>query len=73
MTPEEKSAKLINTFMELTPAEEEFEFPYAIQCAAICVNEIIEVLGDAGVYSFADQKVEQYWQNVLTSINNTKQ
>lgn len=52
MTPIEAKAKyLIDKHMEFTPAEEEYEFPYAKASALITCNEIIETLN-----KFAD-----YW------------
>jgi hypothetical protein len=41
MTPIEKAEELVNKFIQYTPAEEEFEFIYAVQCALIAVDEII--------------------------------
>lgn len=44
----------------------------ARECAIICVDEIIEVLGSAGVYSFADKKVTNFWDNVKKEIEKLK-
>ena len=62
MTPKEKSIELVNKFLRYVPAEEEYEFPYAKQCALIAVDEIIEV-----VYW---QSVKDYWREVKQEIEN---
>ena len=38
------------------------------RCALIAVEEIIDVLGGAGVFSFADPSVTQYWEQVKQEI-----
>lgn len=40
----------------------------AKQCALIAVEEILDILGGAGVYSFADEKVSEYWEQVKKEI-----
>ena len=42
----------------------------AKQCATIAVDEILDVLGNVGVYSFADPKVTAYWEDVKAEIEN---
>ena len=41
----------------------------AKECAIIAVDEILDVLGGAGVYSFADSKVTDFWEEVKQQIN----
>lgn len=53
MTPKEKSIELVNKFLRYVPAEEEYEYPYAKQCALIAVDTIlntIEVPSDIYIY-----------------------
>ncbi len=47
MTPREKALDLINKFTRFTPADDEFELPYAKQCALIAVDEMMEVYASA--------------------------
>jgi hypothetical protein len=44
MTPKEKAAELINKFYQYTPADEELEYDYTIQCALIAVDEVLNQL-----------------------------
>jgi hypothetical protein len=37
----QKANELVGKFMQYTPAEEQYEFPFAKECAIICVDEII--------------------------------
>lgn len=78
MTPKEKAQSLVDKYMPLVtrwdcyndvPLEREDKLPDAKQCAIIAVNEILEVLGGAGVYSFADLKITTYYEEVLQEIN----
>lgn len=53
MTPKEKAKELVDKFVQYTPAEEEYEYPYAKQCALIAVDTIlntIEVPSDIYIY-----------------------
>lgn len=43
-------------------------FKSAKECALLAVDEILDVLGDVGVYSFADPNVAIYWEEVKTEI-----
>jgi hypothetical protein len=44
MAPKEKAEELVDKFLQYTPADSEFEYPYAKQCALIAVDEIIIAL-----------------------------
>lgn len=81
MLPEEKANELISKFKkyvyaDLISVDVEGDWntatfdttPNAKQCALIICNEIIDVLGGEGVYSFADDKVSEYWEQVKKSI-----
>ena len=35
---------LIDEFIEFTPAEEEFEFDYAVKCSLLCVDYVLNTL-----------------------------
>lgn len=41
----------------------------AKNCALIAVEEILYLLGDTGVYGFADPKVFDFWDDVKNEIN----
>ncbi len=72
MNPREKAVEIVGKYYE--------EIKYAIDqreniisnnakaCAILHCQGIIEVLGDVGVYSFADPKVSEYWEQVLNEI-----
>lgn len=63
MTPKEKAKELVDKFVQYTPAEEKYEYPYAKQCALIAVDEIlntIEVPSDEYIY----------WKEVKQEIEN---
>jgi len=47
-------------------------FVLAKYSAKIAVNEILDVLGGGGVYSFADIKVSEYWEKVKDEIDNVQ-
>ena len=79
MTPKEKAEELVNKYLQYTPSEEEFEYPYAIKCALIAVNEILKVAPidkyenidslytpeEIGLHLF-----EEYWKEVKQEIEN---
>ena len=44
MAPKEKAEELVDKFLQYTPADSEFEYPYAKQWALIAVDEIIIAL-----------------------------
>ena len=50
MTPKEKAEELVDKFVQYTPADSEFEYPYAKQCALIAVNEILSSGVDVDYY-----------------------
>ena len=62
MTPKEKAEELVDKFLQYTPADSEFEYPYAIQCALIAVEQILEII-------FSDYDW-QYWNEVKQEIEN---
>ncbi len=40
------------------------------KCALIAVEEVLDLLGGAGVFSFADYTVSAYWELVKVEIEN---
>jgi len=48
--------------------EQPLMFEQAKIFAIMLVNEILEVLGSAGVYNYADSAVSDYWENVKSEI-----
>jgi len=50
MTPKEKAEELVDKFVQYTPADSEFEYPYAKQCALIAVDEILSSGVDVDYY-----------------------
>lgn len=83
MTPKEKSLQLFVKFMELTPAEEEYELPYAKKCAIACCQEVIEQaeitdkMYKSTVWYMMDKEegdpdkhlAVPYWKQVIEAIN----
>jgi hypothetical protein len=73
MTPKEKAEELVDKFVKYTPADSEFEYPYAKQCALIAVNQLVDE-----IISFDSQMSEaklfdkdlKYWLEVLKEIMN---
>jgi hypothetical protein len=63
MSPKEKAEEFIEKFVRYTPAEEEFEYPYAKQCALIAVDEILKALTNYDMDINCD-----YWQKVKQEI-----
>ena len=41
MKAKDEAEELVNKFLQYTPAEEEYEYPYAKQCALIAVDKIL--------------------------------
>jgi hypothetical protein len=72
MSPKEKAEEFIEKFVRYTPAEEEFEYPYAKQCALIAVDEVMEFMKMDDEYtetvSNANSKWVHYWQEVKQEI-----
>jgi hypothetical protein len=60
MTPKEKAEELVDKFLQYTPADSEFEYPYAKQCALIAVEQILEII-------FSDYDW-QYWDEVKQEL-----
>ena len=70
MTPKEKTIKLIDKFIQYTPAEEAFELLYAKQCALILVDEVLKEL-DAetwGLEMYEAFDRQRYWQEVKKEL-----
>jgi hypothetical protein len=70
MTAKEKAIELVGKMKLATD-----EFGYINinkerhkQCALIAVDEILEVLGEEGVYLYADSKFEIYYKEVKQEI-----
>ena len=79
MSPKEKAEEFIEKFVRYTPAEEEFEYPYAKQCALIAVDEILNsfnnVFDDFVVESSKTggyRNMKNYWREVEREIRNMK-
>jgi len=72
MSPKEKAEDLIEKFVRYTPAEEEFEYPYAKQCALIAVDELIENHNKMKDFLFSEIGYlitsPDYWQEVKQEI-----
>jgi hypothetical protein len=73
MNTEDKAKELFEIFLNkglglqgIAPSLQSIN--QAKQCALIAVDEIINVLGSAGVYGFADDKVAEYWEEVKEKI-----
>lgn len=72
MSPKEKAEDLIEKFVQYTPAEEEFEYLYAKQCALIAVDEVMEFMKMDDEYTEtlynANSKWVHYWSEVKREI-----
>jgi hypothetical protein len=72
MSPKEKAEEFIEKFVRYTPAEEEFEYPYAKQCALIAVDELIENHNKMKDFLFSEIGYlitsPDYWQEVKQEI-----
>ena len=73
MTPKEKAEELVSKFMEFTPAEERYEYPYAVKCALIAVDEIIADYRSYRIkhWTTLEQALEmsEYWNEVKKEID----
>lgn len=68
MTPQEKAIELVERFMLWKFQKCELSKKQAKQCAAIAVDELIEVACD---YSDYDETVtKEYWEKVKIEIQN---
>jgi hypothetical protein len=65
MTPKEKAEELVDKFIQYTPADSEFEYPYAKQCALIAVGEIKRCI-DWHIYPL--DKQWRYWEEVKQEL-----
>lgn len=68
MTASQKAKELIISFDEYASGDYSGNDKYAKECALICCNEILDVLGGEGVYSFADPKIAIFFEEVKTEI-----
>ena len=59
MTPKEKSIELVNKFLQIYDGR----VPQAKQCTLICVDEMLEELGEELKLAY------NYWQEVKQEIN----
>jgi hypothetical protein len=71
MIPKEHAEELVDKFIQYTPADSEFEYPYAKQCAFIAVDEIIQEIieidsqmSEAGLLD----KNLKYWKEVKLEL-----
>jgi hypothetical protein len=67
MTPKEKAEDLVDKFVQYTPAELEFEYAYAKQCALIAVDEIIIALN---FHQWKNTNQIDYYIEVRQEIKN---
>ena len=65
MTPKEKAEELVAKFIQYTPADSEFEYPYAKKCALIAVYEIKRCI-DWHIYPL--DKEWRYWEEVKQEL-----
>jgi len=67
MKAKEKAKELVDKFLQYTPAEEEYEYPYAKQCALIAVEEIINSRP-----AITDSQVEynNFWNDVKSELQS---
>ena len=66
MEPKEKAEELVDKFIQYTPADSEFEYPYAKQCALIAVEQILEVIDS--IYDYDRESLDPYWNEVKSEI-----
>jgi hypothetical protein len=66
MTPKEKAEELVDKFVQYTPADSEFEYPYAKQCALIAVDEILDSITKINQYDFGT--LNYYWNEVKQEL-----
>jgi len=59
MTPKEKAKELVNKFLQIYDGR----VPQAKQCTLICVDEMLEELGEELKLAY------NYWQEVKQEIN----
>jgi hypothetical protein len=64
MKPKDKALELFHKYARLWHASSDD----VKQCAIIAVDEILDVLGGAGVYNFADTEVAAYWEDVRVNL-----
>jgi len=69
MTPKEKAEELVDKFIQYTPADSEFEYPYAKQCALIAVNEILSDYKNYLLHANTEYKGLMYWKEVKQELN----
>jgi hypothetical protein len=62
MTPKEHAEELVDKFIQYTPSDSEFEYPYAKECALIAVDEILKVLSKYGTKEY------EYWEEVKNEL-----
>jgi len=68
MTPKEKAEELVDKFIQYTPADSEFEYPYAKQCALIAVNEIINSNPHSNPLNTEVYSTMEWWLEVKKEI-----
>ena len=66
MTPKEKAQELFHKYARLWHASSSD----VKQCVIMAIDEILDVLGDVGVYGYADIKVTTYWEQVKKELIN---
>jgi hypothetical protein len=68
MTPKEKAEELVDKFVQYTPAEEEFEYPHAKQCALIAVDEMLNEYPSQVPKDSYEMERHLYWIKVKNEL-----
>ena len=68
-TPLQQAEELIHRFRQYTPAEEEFEFVYAVKCAIINVDTLINEHTFKNPIKWNIERKE-YWLQVKKELQN---
>lgn len=74
MTPEEKAKSLYESYKETLNIQNDMRpgaNPFAIQCAIICVEQIIESMGSVRAYFTDTIDPMKYWQEVIAHLQNS--
>jgi hypothetical protein len=74
MTPKEKAEYLVDRFVQYTPADSEFEYPYAKECALILIKEMLDSAAriwggrDTETGKTARDSYREYWYEVKSEV-----
>jgi len=67
MEAQEKANELVNKFLQYTPADKDVEYEYAIKCALIAVDEILDAI-DWHELESPNNEIT-FWEEVKNEIN----